>query len=166
MGFQKLNSQTIYVKHVSKESRTDKVFQLGDHGELQGHQSLFIQILLDHTIYLHLVKNKYYVTFIDDFSRKSWVYIIKEKSEALDEFTKFKAIAEKQSGEYLKILRSDRGGEYTSNLFNDLCKDHRIIHQLTIAYMPQQNGVTQRKTRTIIDMARSMVKGKHLPRKF
>ncbi|XP_074378708.1 uncharacterized protein LOC141720258 [Apium graveolens] len=59
--------------------------------------------------------NRYYLTFIDDFSRKSWVYIIKEKSEALDKFQEFKALAEKQSGHYLKVLRSDRGGEWSED---------------------------------------------------
>ncbi|WOG95118.1 hypothetical protein DCAR_0314420 [Daucus carota subsp. sativus] len=110
--------------------------------------------------------NRYYLTFIDDFSRKSWVYIIKEKSEALDKFKEFKALAEKQSGHYLKVLRSDRGGEYTSNLFRSFCRAHGINHQLTTAYTPQQNGVAERKNRTILDMARSMVKAKHLPRTF
>lgn len=110
--------------------------------------------------------NRYYLTFIDDFSRKSWVYIIKEKAEALDKFKEFKALAEKQSGQYLKVLRSDRGGEYTSNLFKSFCRAHGINHQLTMAYTPQQNGVAERKNRTILDMARSMVKAKHMPRTF
>ncbi|KAL8087732.1 hypothetical protein AgCh_037766 [Apium graveolens] len=110
--------------------------------------------------------NRYYLTFVDDFSRKSWVYIIKEKSEALDKFKEFKALAEKQSGYYLKTLRSDRGGEYTSNLFKSFCRAHGINHQLTTTYTPQQNGVAERKNRTILDMARSMVKAKHLPRTF
>ena len=47
---------------------------------------------------LSLGQNRYYLTFIDDFSRKSWVYIIKEKSEALEKFKEFKAMVEKQSG--------------------------------------------------------------------
>ncbi|KAG8478853.1 hypothetical protein CXB51_028662 [Gossypium anomalum] len=72
----------------------------------------------------------------------------------------------KQSGYFIKILRTDRGGEYTSKLFESFCKEHGIIHQLTTAYTPQQNGVAERKNRTILDMARSMVKGKHLPRTF
>ncbi|KAL8094563.1 hypothetical protein AgCh_036190 [Apium graveolens] len=110
--------------------------------------------------------NRYYLTFIDDFNRKSWVYIIKEKSEALDKFKEFKALAEKQSGHYLKTLRSDRGGEYTSNLFRSFCRAHDINHQLTTTYTPQQNGVAERKNRTILDMAKSMVKAKHLPRTF
>ncbi|KAE8666438.1 Phospholipase D delta [Hibiscus syriacus] len=110
--------------------------------------------------------NRYYLTFIDDFSRKCWIYILKEKSEALEKLREFKAMSEKQSGQYLKILRSDRGGEYTSKLFEEFCKEHGIIHQLTGRYTPQQNGVAERKNRTILDMARSMIKGKQLPRNF
>ncbi|XP_061349454.1 uncharacterized protein LOC133294723 [Gastrolobium bilobum] len=86
--------------------------------------------------------NKYYITFIDDFSRKAWVYILKEKSEALEKFKEFKAMTEKQSGQYLKTLRIDRGGEYTSKLFEEFCRQHGIIHQLTAAYTPQQNEQT------------------------
>ncbi|KAL4383277.1 hypothetical protein GQ457_15G009090 [Hibiscus cannabinus] len=102
--------------------------------------------------------NMYYLTFIDDYSRKCWVYVLKEKSEALAKFKEFKAMAEKQSDQFIKILRSDRGSEYTKNLFEDFCKEHGIIHQLTVRYTPQQNGVAERKNRTILDMARSMVK--------
>ncbi|KAL4369158.1 hypothetical protein GQ457_05G011330 [Hibiscus cannabinus] len=102
--------------------------------------------------------NMYYLTFIDDYSRKCWVYALKEKSEALAKFKEFKAMAEKQSDQFIKILRSDRGSEYTKNLFEDFCKEHGIIHQLTVRYTPQQNGVAERKNRTILDMARSMVK--------
>ncbi|XP_074369148.1 uncharacterized protein LOC141710363 [Apium graveolens] len=89
-----------------------------------------------------------------------------EKLEALDKFKEFKVVAEKQSGHYLKVLRSDGGGEYTSNLFRSFCRAHGISHQLTTSYTPQQNGVAERKNRTILDMARSMVKEKHLPRTF
>ncbi|KAL4384578.1 hypothetical protein GQ457_15G010370 [Hibiscus cannabinus] len=103
--------------------------------------------------------NRYYLTFIDDYSRKCWVYALKEKSEALTKFKEFKEMAEKQSDQFIKILRSDRGSEYTKNLFEDFCKEHGIIHQLTVRYTPQQNGVAERKNRTILDMARSMVKG-------
>ncbi|KAL4308261.1 hypothetical protein GQ457_01G050660 [Hibiscus cannabinus] len=102
--------------------------------------------------------NRYYLTFIDDYSRKCWVYVLKEKSEALAKFKEFKAMSEKQSDQFIKILRSDRGSEYTKNLFEDFCKEHGIIHQLTVRYTPQQNGVAERKNRTILDMERSMVK--------
>lgn len=107
-----------------------------------------------------------FLTFIDDFSRKTWVYFLKEKEEAFDAFKQLLAMAEKQSGYYIKVLRSDRGGEYTSRAFQEFCKENGIKHQLTAAYTPQQNGVSERKNRTILDMARSMLKGKHMPTSF
>jgi len=58
--------------------------------------------------------NRYFITFIDDFSRKLWVYFLKEKSTAFTEFKNFKALVENQSGHKLVTLPSDRGGEYTS----------------------------------------------------
>ena len=66
-------------------------------------------------------KNKYFLLFIDDFSRKTWVYFLKEKSEVFETFKNFKALVEKQSGYEIKALRSDRGGEYTSNIFKRFC---------------------------------------------
>jgi hypothetical protein len=54
----------------------------------------------------------YFLTFIDDFSRKAWVYFLKHKSETFEKFREFKSLTEKQSGKYIKVLRSDRGGEY------------------------------------------------------
>ncbi|KAK8934098.1 hypothetical protein KSP39_PZI014575 [Platanthera zijinensis] len=110
--------------------------------------------------------SKYYITFTDDFSRKCWVYFLREKAEALDKFKEFKAMAEKESGQPLKVLRIDRGGEYTSRLFDDFCREWGISHQLTATYSPQQNGVAERKNLTVMNMERSMVKGKGLPKKF
>ena len=110
--------------------------------------------------------NRYLLTFIDDYSRKTWVYFLKQKSETFEIFKSFKAYVEKQSGLSLKVLRTDRGGEYTSNEFADFCKNQGIKHQLTASYSPQQNGVSERKNRTIVEMARSMLKGKNLPKVF
>ena len=59
----------------------------------------------------------YFMTFIDDFSHRTWVYFLKNKYEAFDKFVEFKAQAEKECGHYIKVLISDRGGEYTSNSF-------------------------------------------------
>lgn len=81
-------------------------------------------------------------------------------------FKDFKAYVEKQSGTSLKTLRTDRGGEYTSNAFREFCRNNGVKHQLTAAYSPQQNGVSERKNKTIVEMARSMLKGKHLPKVF
>ena len=66
----------------------------------------------------------------------------------------------------MKVLRSDRGGEYNSNEFNKFCEDVGLDRQLTVGYTPQQNGVAERKNRTIEEMAKSMIHEKGLPRSF
>ncbi|ONK55055.1 uncharacterized protein A4U43_UnF8110 [Asparagus officinalis] len=110
--------------------------------------------------------NRYFFTFIDDYSRKTWIYFLKEKSKALEKFKEFKEMVEKQSGYHIKMFRSNRGGEYTSKAFNNFNKQYRIIHQLTVAYTPQQNGIAERKNRTILNMVRSMLKSKYLPKTY
>jgi len=108
--------------------------------------------------------NRYFLTFIDDYSRRTWVYFLKHKFEVFEVFKSFKAYVEKQSGCCLKVLRTDRRTEYTSNEFSDFCKHHGIKHQLTSIYTPQQNGLSERKNRILVEMARSMLKGKNLPK--
>jgi transposase InsO family protein len=63
----------------------------------------------------------YFLTFIDDYSRKAWFYFVKHKYETFDKFKEFKALVEKQSGLSIKILGSDRGGKYKSNDFLEYC---------------------------------------------
>eukprot|EP01018_Ginkgo_biloba_P015504 Gb_33414 [translate_table: standard] len=75
-------------------------------------------------------------------------------------------MVEKQSGYYLKVLRTNRGGEFTSREFSDYCNNHGIKRQLTAAYTPQQNGVVERKNHTIMEMARNMLKSKNLPNDY
>ncbi|XP_027905827.1 uncharacterized protein LOC114165383 [Vigna unguiculata] len=82
------------------------------------------------------------------------------KSKVFGIFKKFKALVEKQSGKQIKVLRSDRGKEYTSREFDKFCEDESIKRQLTVAYTPQQNCVSKRKNRTVMEMARSMLKEK------
>ena len=73
-----------------------------------------------------LTGNVYFMTFIDDYSRKTWVYLLKHKSQAFDVFKTFKAMAKKESNRFIKVLRSDTGGEYLSNEFMEFCKYHGI----------------------------------------
>ena len=110
--------------------------------------------------------NRYFITFIDDYSRMCWVYFLRNKSGALNVFKKFKAFVELQSGHKLKKLRSDRGGEYTSKEFEEFCEKQGMERQLTVAYSPQQNGVAERRNRTICEMGRSMLIEKGMPVTF
>ena len=73
---------------------------------------------------------------------------------------------EKQSGSFIKCLRTDRGGEYNSTEFKEFCKEHGIKRQVTTAYTPQQNGVDERKNRTIMNMLRAVLSEKEVPKSF
>jgi len=109
---------------------------------------------------------KYFLTFIDDFSRKVWVYVLKLKSEVLGRFKEWKALVENQSGHKVKVLRSDNGGEYTSKAFDDFLRMHGIARNTSAPYTPQQNGVAERANRTIVEMGRSMLYAQGLEREF
>ncbi|KAI5337601.1 hypothetical protein L3X38_016872 [Prunus dulcis] len=75
-------------------------------------------------------------------------------------------MTELQSGYKIKGLRSDRGGEFLSSEFNKFCDEFGIQRQLTIAYSPQQNGVAERKNRTVVEMAKSMLHEKGISYDF
>ncbi|CAL2276928.1 unnamed protein product [Prunus armeniaca] len=110
--------------------------------------------------------NKFFVTFIDDYTRMCWVFFLQHKSQVLNVFKRFKSMVELQNGYKIKKLRSDRGGEYTSLEFLKFCDDVGMERQLTVAYSPQQNSVAERKNRTIVEMARTMMAEKRIPLKF
>ena len=95
-----------------------------------------------------------------------WVSMLKVKFDALTEFKHFKALAEAEQDMHIKCLHSHRGGEFTSEAFTDFCTSHGIKRQLTAPYSPQQNGVVERKNRTILSLVRSMLKEKSLPREL
>jgi transposase InsO family protein len=109
---------------------------------------------------------RYFISFIDDFSRKTWVYFLKEKSEAFEVFKKFKVMVEKSTGRHIKAVRSDRDDEYTSTAFMEYYEEQGIRRFLTAPLSPQQNDVAERKNRTIFDMVRSMLKSKKMPKEF
>jgi transposase InsO family protein len=104
----------------------------------------------------------YYVSFIDDFSCKTWIYFLKTKDEVFSRFQEFKALVENQTGKKIKVLRPNNGEEYTSKEFEGFCKE-RIRRELIILYNPQQNGVVERKNQSIIGVAKAMIHDQDLP---
>lgn len=109
---------------------------------------------------------RYIITFIDDFSRKTWVYFLQAKYDAFEAFKSFKIMVEKEAGSQIKVLHTDRGGEYNSQEFANFCESDGIKRQLTAAYTPQQNGVCERKNRTIMNMVRSLLTRSSVPKSF
>lgn len=109
---------------------------------------------------------RYFVTFVDDFSRKLFVVAMKNKSEVFDNFKRFKTMAEKQTGHQLKILRSDNGTEYCNKNFQQYFENNGILHQRSTVNTPQQNGVAERVNRTIVEKIRCMLLDADLDKNF
>ncbi|MCO5562552.1 hypothetical protein L7F22_016180 [Adiantum nelumboides] len=108
----------------------------------------------------------YFITFIDDYFRKVWVYFFKHKDEALNVFKTIVTHVENQSGKKLKCLRTDNGGEYVSKAFQDFCESKGIKQELIAPYNPSQNGVVERMNRTIQEKVSSMLSIAQLPNGF
>ena len=113
-----------------------------------------------------LASSLYYVTFIDDSTRKLWVYFLKKKSEVFDTFRKWKAMVENETSLKIKRVRSDNGGEYRDNIFREFCANNGIKMEKTVPMTPQQNGVAERMNRTLNERARSMRIHAGLPKMF
>ncbi|KAJ9543849.1 hypothetical protein OSB04_023556 [Centaurea solstitialis] len=109
---------------------------------------------------------RYFITFTDDFSRYGYVYLMRHKSETFERFKEFQSEVQNQLDKKIKFLRSDRGGEYLSQEFNNHLIECGIVSQLTPPYTPQMNGVSERRNRTLLDMVRSMMCRSSLPVSF
>ena len=107
--------------------------------------------------------HRFFVTFIDDFSRKMWIYFIRAKSEVLQKFQHFVNLMETTTGQRVKTLRSDNGGEYTSTAFSDFCLAKGISRELPPPYTPERNGVAERRNRSLLDITRCLLIDKALP---
>ena len=106
---------------------------------------------------------EYFLTFIDDRTCYVWVYPMKHKSEVFDCFLEWKAMVENASGNKLKVLHTDNGGEFK---FEEFLKSKGIRHECTIPKTPEQNGVAERLNRTLVETVRSMLIDSKLPHKF
>lgn len=107
--------------------------------------------------------NRYFLLLVDDYSRAMWAYLLKTKDEAFEAFKKFRMQVEKGTELKIKSFRTDRGGEFCSQQFISYCEDSGIYRQYTAPYTPQQNGVVERRNRTIVAMIRSLLKTMNLP---
>ena len=100
---------------------------------------------------------QYFITFIDDFSRYGYVYLMKHKSESFEMFKIFKNEVQNQLGKNIKALRSYRGGEYLSQEFTDHLRDYGIVSQLTPLWTLEWNGISKRRIQTLLDIVWSMM---------
>ncbi|KAK8936826.1 hypothetical protein KSP39_PZI012397 [Platanthera zijinensis] len=109
---------------------------------------------------------QYFITFIDDHSRTTWLYLLRDRSELPRVFRAFVLETRTQFHTTIKALRTDNAREYTSHEFTTLCSEFGILHQTSCAYTPQQNGVAERKNRHLLDVARSLMLQMHVPKPY
>ena len=109
---------------------------------------------------------KYFVTFTDDYSRCCSVYFIKHKYEVFEKFKEFETATTTSSGQRIRRLRTDNGGEYVSKEFENYLKSREIFHEFTVPHSPEQNGVAERMNHTLVESARSMLSHAGLPKSF
>ncbi|GBM32129.1 Retrovirus-related Pol polyprotein from transposon TNT 1-94 [Araneus ventricosus] len=109
---------------------------------------------------------RYFITFIDDKTAWTKVRFLKNKSEAWKKFQEVKNLLERQSGCKVKFLQSDRGGECIGEKFDDYLKELGIQRRLTVKNTPEQNGIAERETRTLLDIARYSLIQSKLPLSF
>jgi hypothetical protein len=113
-----------------------------------------------------LTGKRYYVSFVDDWSRFTWIYFLHRKSEVMQVFKQFHAMVCTQFNKKIKILRSDSGGEYIPKEFKAFLASEGVVHQCSCTEQPQQNGVAERKHRHIQEMARALRLHANLPKVF
>lgn len=108
----------------------------------------------------------YFVTFMHDKTKYVWMYVLKKKSEVFNQFCQWKAEVEKSLEYSVKILRSDNGGEYTSNEFDEFLKQEGIKHELTIPKCLEQNRVAEWMNRTLVEKVCSKLADSCLSKSF
>ncbi|KAM1900185.1 hypothetical protein ACFX14_029161 [Malus domestica] len=109
---------------------------------------------------------KYYVVFIDDFSRYSWLYPLKFKSDVFSTFVAFKKLVENMFNTTIKSFQTDGGGEYLSNNFKAFLTHHGIHHRLSCPHHPEQNGISERKHRHLVETGLTLLAHSSFPTSF
>ena len=109
---------------------------------------------------------RYILVVIDDYSRFTWVLFLNHKSDTFDAFKKLCKRIQKEKGAYITSIRGDRGGEFSNEDFVSFCEKSGIKHQFSAPSLPQQNGVVERRNRSLVEMGTTLLKDRNLPYKF
>jgi transposase InsO family protein len=109
------------------------------------------------TSFMSIGGNSYCLIIVDDYSRFTWDYFLRDKSNVFETFKSFAILAQNQFEFDIKKVRSDNWSEFKNAKIDEYCDDNGIKHEFSSKYTPEQNGIVERKNRTLINMARSML---------
>jgi transposase InsO family protein len=109
------------------------------------------------TQYTSIGGNKYDFVIVDDYTRYTWVFFVVDKSDVFATLKSFVKGIDNEFERTIKRVRSDNGSEFKNTRIDELCDDFKISHQFSAKYTPQSNALVERKNRTLIDMASSML---------
>jgi transposase InsO family protein len=107
--------------------------------------------------YISIGRSKYCLVIVDDYSRFTWVFFLQEKSQTQETLKIFLRQAQNEFRLRIKKIRSDNGTEFKNSQIEGFLKEEGIKHEFSSPYTPQQNGVVERKSRTLLDMPRTML---------
>jgi transposase InsO family protein len=107
--------------------------------------------------YISISGSKYCLVIVDDYSRFTWVSFLQEKSQTQETLKGFLRQAQNEFGLRINKIRSDNGEEFKNSQIEGFLEEEGIKHEFSSPYTPQQNGVVERKNRTLLDMARTML---------
>ena len=141
-------------------------FNVGKHNSEDVLRYVHSDLWRSPNVHLSLSRKRYFLSMIDDFSRKVWVYFLATKDEAFDKLCAWKGLVENHVNKKVRCLRTDNGLEFCKTAFDTICKQHGIERHMTYAYTPQQNGVADRMNRMIIEKVRCLLNESGLEEEF
>ncbi|CAN1305751.1 Copia protein [Linum perenne] len=107
---------------------------------------------------------RWFITMIDEHTRLTWTFLMKDKSETTQVFQDFYAMVETQFQTKIRVLRTDNARDYFNSALGRFLSTHGIVHSSSCVETPEQNGIAERKNRQLLDMARALMFGTHVPK--
>ena len=110
--------------------------------------------------------NYYAIVIVDDFSRFTWTLFQESKSDAFSAFKKLARRLQNTKNNNIGSIRSDHGGEFQNEKFSNFCEKLGILHNFSGPRTPQQNGVVERKNKSLEELAKTIISESSLPKNF
>jgi transposase InsO family protein len=158
--------KTGFVAHVKRESKLAPIIHIKNIMTTDRPLELLHMNLFGPIAYISIGGSKYCLVIVDDYSHFTWVFFLQEKSQTQETLKEFLRRAQNKFGLRIKKIRSDNGTEFKNSQIEGFLEEEGIKHEFSSPYTPQQNGVVERKNRTLLDMARTMLDEYKTPDRF